>query len=161
MKEILDSTQTSGAILVTIRYKDGKPTEDFRVRNTVLNKGREALAGMLVNDTHRRNIFVQNMLFGDGGVDVELNKKKTVPMDQHALFGITRVRKSVLAQLDPSAPNQAIFTAVLRFEDANDVTLNKMALQLNNEDLFSMATFPNLGKTEQMEITFNWRLSFV
>ena len=39
--------------------------------------------------------------------------------------------------------------------------LNEMALQMANGQLYSMTTFPDLNKTEDMQITFNWRLNFI
>ena len=158
-KEFLDITKPLGGIIATIEYKD-KPQEVYRFPNTVLNKGREILAKFLVNQNSQKVVFVKNMLFGDGGMDMQ-EKKRVVTTDRNALYGITRVSKPVIAQIDPLVLSQAIFTAVITFEEANGISLNEMALQLNNEDLFSMATFPNLGKTDQMQITFNWRLSFV
>lgn len=158
MKEISDITQPLGGIIAIIEYKN-KPTEVYRFPNTILDKGRATLAKFLVNQD-RKDIYVSNMLFGDGGMD-EHEKKRTVTADRNKLFGITRANKPVMAQIDPMAKTQAIFTAVITFEEANGFSLNEMALQLNNEDLFSMATFPNLGKTDQMQITWNWRISFV
>jgi hypothetical protein len=149
-----------GFIEIIVEYKDKSQSKNHYFQNIVLNKGREALTAMLVNEPGSINTYVENMLFGDGGMDRELQKKKVVSSDRNSLFGITRAKKSVISQIDPLAPTQAIFTAVLSFEDANDITLNEMALQLNTENLFSMATFPDLGKTDQMQITFNWRISF-
>lgn len=158
-EEIFDITKPLGGIIATIEYKT-KPKEVYRFPNTVLTKGREALANFLVDQNSQKSVFVQTMLFGDGGVDKE-RIKKVVNIDRNALFGITRVSKPVVAQIDPMIHTQAIFTAVVTFEDANGFSLNEMALQLNTGDIFSMATFPDLGKTDQMQITFNWRLSIV
>lgn len=158
-REIFDITKPLGGIIATIEYKT-KPQEMYRFPNTVLAKGRESLAAFLINQNVNKIVYVQNMLFGDGGLDRE-NIKKTVSDDRNSLFGITRVSKPVVAQIDPLARTQAIFTAVISFDEANGNSLNEMALQLNNGDLFSMATFPDIGKTDQMQITWNWRLSFV
>lgn len=158
-KEIFDITKPLGGIIATIEYKH-KPKEVYRFPNTVLTKGRESLANFLVDQNAQKSVFVQNMLFGDGGVDKE-RIKRTVEADRNALYGITRVSKPVIAQIDPLVRTQAIFTAVITFEEANGYSLNEMALQLNTGDFFSMATFPDLGKTDQMQITWNWRLSFV
>src|SRR5688572_3687245 len=158
MKEICDVTKPLGGIIAIIEYKN-KPTEILRFPNTVVDKGREALARFLATqDT--KPVFIQSMLFGDGGMDQQ-EKKKTVTPDRNSLFGVTRLKKPVVAQIDPVVKSQAILTSVITFEEGNGYYLSEMALQLNNEDLFSMATFPSLGKTDQMQITWTWRLSFV
>ena len=158
MKEIVDVTKSFGAITAIIEYKN-KPVEILHFPNTILEKGREMLAKVLAGQ-YDNTIFVQNMLFGDGGIDQQ-EKKRTVTTDRNSLFGVTRAKKFVVAQIDPTTKTQAIFTTVIAFEEANGYYLSEMALQLNNEDIFSMATFPSLGKTDQMQITWNWRLSFV
>jgi len=68
--------------------------------------------------------------------------------------------KPIVASIDPTITSQVTFTSVLSFDDAN-TTLNEIALRMNNEDLYSMATFPDLNKTNSVQITFNWRISFV
>lgn len=161
MKKIFDITKPLGDIIATVEYKNNsKPTEIYRFPNTVLDKGKESLAGSLINQNAHKIIYISNMLFGDGGMDAQ-EKKRVVTPDRNSLYGVTRAKKPVVAQIDPLVKTQAIFTAVITFEEANGYSLNEMALQMNNEDLFSMTTFPNLGKTDQMQITWNWRLSFV
>lgn len=157
-----DVTKPLGGIIALIEYKDRhKAPELLRFPNVVLNKGKTTLASFLAGQLPSKNIFVKNMLFGDGGFDYQQSTKRAVDSERNSLFGITRVSKPVTAQLDPMVPTQAIFTAVITFEEANGHTLNEMALQLSDDNLFSMATFPDLGKTNQMQITWNWRLSFV
>jgi hypothetical protein len=53
------------------------------------------------------------------------------------------------------------FTSVIAFDDANGHNLNEMALRMYNGDLYSMATFPDLGKTSNMQITCNWRITML
>jgi hypothetical protein len=157
-----DVTKPLGGIVALIEYKDRHKTpEVLRFPNVVLNRGRMTLAGFLAGQLTQQNIFVKNMLFGDGGYDHQQGLKRNVDSDRNSLFGVTRVSKPVVAQIDPMVPTQAIFTAVITFEEANGSTLNEMALQLSDQNFFSMATFPDLGKTNQMQITWNWRLSFV
>ena len=148
-----------GDITAIIEYKN-KLKESYHFTNMILTKGRESLANFLINQNAQKVVYVQNMLFGDGGVDKE-RVKKTVDSSRNTLFGVTRVNKPVVAQIDPLASTQAIFTAVITFEEGNGRTLNEMALQLNTGDFFSMATFPDLGKTDQMQITWSWRISVV
>jgi len=66
-----------------------------------------------------------------------------------------------LANSDTSVTAQVIFTSVILFSEGVGLTLNEMALQMANGDLFSMTTFPDLNKTSDMQITFNWRLNFI
>jgi hypothetical protein len=99
------------------------------------------------------------MLFGDGGTSG--GTLKYVDTQRTGLFGITRASKPVISQIDPNIPSQVVFTSVLTFDDANGYALNEMALQMSNGDLYSMVTFADLNKTSSMQITFNWRLSFV
>lgn len=160
MQEIHDITKSQGGVLVTIEYKDGRLAETFRFPNTVLNKGRAILAKFLAEST-QKVVFIQNMLFGDGGMDHLRQQRKVVTADRNGLYGVTRLNKPVITQIDPLIETQVIFTSVVAFDEANGHTLNEMALQLSNGDLFSMATFPDLGKTEQMQITWNWRVNFI
>jgi hypothetical protein len=69
--------------------------------------------------------------------------------------------KPVLASVDPTVLTQVIFTSVITFEEAIGITLNEMALQMANGELYSMTTFPDLGKTEEMQLVFNWRINFI
>jgi hypothetical protein len=160
MSIFLEKIKPLGNIVALVEYKN-KPSEVLRFPNTALAKGRAILAEFLAGQLQNKNIFVKNMLFGDGGYDHQQAKKRTVNSDRNSLFGITRVSKPVVAQIDPLMPTQVIFTAVITFDDANDHTLNEMALQLSDDNLYSMATFPNLGKTNQVQITWNWYAQFV
>jgi hypothetical protein len=99
------------------------------------------------------------MLFGDGGTQGGV--KKFVNAGREGLFGVTRLSKPALSNLDTSIPAQVIFTSVVRFEDAVGVTLNEMALQMANGELYSLVTFPDLNKTEDLQLTLNWRINFV
>jgi hypothetical protein len=77
------------------------------------------------------------------------------------LFGVTRVSKPVISTIDPNISSQVIFTSVITKEEGNGYPLNEMALKMANDDLYSMVTFPDLNKTNSMQIVFNWRISFV
>jgi hypothetical protein len=145
-----DRVQIQGLIKRTIKYKDGRIEKD-QFWNMILKTGKNTMASLLTNQ--EENLFVTNMLFGDGGKD------KEVTPDQTSLFGITRVNKKVVAQVVDET--WASFTATIGFEEANDYTLNEMALMLNNERLYSMAIFPGFTKNEQIEITWEWVLMFV
>lgn len=138
----------------------GVVCETIEFKNTILRSGREALALSLANRIGDDfDFFVNRMLFGDGGATGGV--PKSVAADRAGLFGSTRASKPVVANIDPNNSAQVVFTSVLTYEEANGFTLNEMALQLHNGDLYSMATFPGITKTQQMQITFNWRLSFI
>lgn len=148
-----------GHVDALIEHKDGvKSILSFP--NTVLLTGRRALARSLANNFgDSYEFFVARMLFGDGGT--QSGVKKVVDSGREGLFGVTRVAKPVISNIDEEIPAQVIFTSVITFDEAVGVTLNEMALQMANGEFFSMVTFPNLSKTEDMQITWNWRLNFI
>jgi hypothetical protein len=156
---ITQTIQTKGDVEMILSYKDGKE-EVFDMPNTVLLTGRRALAKCLSNQIGDKfQFYVTRMIFGDGGT--QSGVKKFVNAGREGLFGVTRLSKPALSNLDNSVPAQVIFTSVIKFDEAVGVTLNEMALQMANGDLYSMITFPDLNKTEDMQITFNWRLNFI
>lgn len=142
--------------------------EVVEFRNTILKSGREALALSLANRIGGDfDFFVSRMLFGDGGSVG--GSPKAVQADRTALFGTTRVSKPVVANIDPNDGTQVIFTSVVSYDEGNGFDINEMALQLhgsvssggNAPSLYSMATFPGVSKTSLMQLTFNWRISFI
>jgi hypothetical protein len=148
-----------GDISGIIEYKDGT-SKEFSFRNTVLLKGRQALASSLARAFEGEyNLYISRMLFGNGGTSG--GSKKQVNTSRNGLFGTEVASKPVLSNVDSNLPSQVTFTSVLRFNEANGNALNEMALQMSSGDLYSMVTFPDLNKTSEMQITFNWRLSFV
>ena len=154
-----ESLKPIGSVYGEIEYKDGKKTY-FEHKNTVLSKGRQALASSLANSfTGDYNFYISRMIFGDGGTSG--GTKRIINTNRTGLYGVARATKPVMAMIDANMPTQAIFTSVLTFSDANSSTLNEMALVMSNDDFYSMVTFPDLNKTSDMQITFNWRLSFV
>lgn len=155
----LSTLRGKGDVEIITEWKDGNK-EYVDVRNTILLTGRRALARCLANSLGDGfSFYVTKMLFGDGGtVD---GVKKYVNSNRNGLFGVTRLSKPVLSSLDTTIPAQVIFTSVIRFDEGVGLTLNEMALQMHSGDLYSMTTFPDLNKTEDMQITFNWRLNFI
>lgn len=151
--------KSKGDVEIIKDYRCGR-REYYDTRNTILLGGRRALAKCLANvigDTF--NFYITRMIFGDDGtID---GVKKYVNANRNGLFGVTRISKPVIPTLDTSVPAQAIFTSIIRFDEGVGLTLNEMALQMANGDLYSMTTFPDLNKTEDMQITFNWRLNFI
>lgn len=148
-----------GHVYATIEHKNGK-VEEINFKNTILKGGREALAASLANSvSNPYDFFISRMLFGDGGYTG--GQTKYVETSRNGLFGITRASKSVISVIDSNVASQVTFTSVLTYADANGYTLNEMALQMNNGKLYSMVTFPDLSKTDNIQIVWNWRLSFV
>jgi hypothetical protein len=148
-----------GFVEAIIEYQNGdKRTIEFK--NAVLNKGRESLAACLANEVDSVfSYYVNRMVFGDGGTSGGVTK--FVNTNRNGLFGTTQASKPVISAIDPNIPSQVVFTSVISYSEANGTVLNEMALQMANGDFYSMVTFPDLNKTPQMQLTFNWRLSFV
>jgi len=146
-----------GYIQARIKYKNDK-IEILRFKNQVLNNGKSFLARCLLEE-NKSTVHVANMLFGDGGT-VNGNPKEVSPSAQH-LNGVTRIKKSVVSQIDPESPMQAIFTVIIGEEEGNDFTMNEMGLELSDESLFSLSTFADFNKTDQMEITWSWSIAFM
>ena len=151
--------KTRGDVEIITEWRDGrKETKD--VRNTILLTGRRALCKSLANqigDSYQ--FYITRMLFGDGGTQDGV--KLYVNAGRDGLFGVTRLSKPVIAGIDGSIPTQVVLTTVITFDEIIGVTLNEMALQMATGDLYSMTTFADLNKTEDMQITFNWRLNFI
>lgn len=154
-----DEVRAIGDVEYIIDWEDGKQETVF-FKNTVLRKGREALAKSLANQIGSGfQFYITHMLFGDGGTDS--GAKKYVDVGRNGLFGTTRLSKPVIAMIDPTISTQVILTSVIARDEAVNVTLNEMALQMANGDLYSLTTFPDLNKTEDMQITWSWYLNFV
>lgn len=156
---ISDHVHPEGNVEILKEFRNGL-VEPFYVENTVLLTGRRALTKCLANAVGEVfEFYITRMLFGDGGT--QSGVKKYVNAGREGLFGVTQLSKPILANIDSHIPTQAIFTSVIRFDEAVGLTLNEMALQMANGQLYSMTTFPDLNKTEDMQITFNWRLNFI
>lgn len=152
-------TSPKGQIEAIVEYDDGRK-EELHFDNAVLRLGRQALASALANQIgDSYEFFISRMIFGDSGTNGGV--PKFVNTSRNGLFGVTRVNKPIIANIDPDTPSQAVFTSVVTFQEGNGFALNEMALVMENGDLYSMATFPDLNKTSSMQITWNWRLSFV
>lgn len=155
----LTTLRGQGDVEIIIDWKDGR-SAFFDVQNTILLTGRRAQAKALANiigDSY--SFYITRMIFGDGGTTDGI--KKYVNSNRNGLFGVTRISKPVLANLDTTIPAQVIFTSNIRYDEGVGMTLNEMALQMQNGDLYSMTTFADLNKTDDMQITFNWRLNFI
>jgi len=156
---VTEQLRLVGDVDAIIDWKDGRQ-ETISFKNTVLKNGRKALAKALANQLGDGfKFYVTHMLFGDGGTQGGV--KKYVDAGRNGLFGTTRLSKPVIAMIDPTIATQVIFTSVISFDEAVSVTLNEMALQMADGTLYSLTTFADLNKTEDMQITWNWRLNFI
>ena len=154
-----EDLKIKGVVDYSIEWKDGRK-EDFTVNNTILRKGRQALAKVLAGDIGDEfNFYITRMLFGDGGTLGGV--KKYIDASRNGLFGTTRLSKPVISNIDNSVPEQVNVTTVIRFDELVGVTINEMATQMANGELYSMVTFPDLSKTEEMQITFNWKFLMI
>lgn len=132
----------------------------YTIKNTILKKGKEALAMSLANEIgDRYSFYISKMIFGDGGT--LNNQPRIVDQSRNSLFGTQVVARPIISSIDPSVTSQVIFTTVLPFDTGNGSVLNEMALEMNNGDLYSMVTFSDLTKTDQIQITWNWRINFL
>lgn len=159
MTDFTTPMKSRGDIEIIKQWRSGE-IEVLEERNTILLTGKRALSKSLANAFDGEyKFYITRMVFGDDGTQDGV--KKFVNANREGLFGVTRLSKPVIATVDTSVPAQAIFTSVIKFDEGVGLTLNEMALQMADGDLFSMVTFPDLNKTEDMQITFNWRLNFV
>lgn len=154
-----ESITLKGDVEGIIEWEDGRK-EKVEFHNTILRGGRTALAAALANNIGNSfDYFISRMLFGDGGTSGGVPRR--VDETRTGLFGSAQVSKPVISNVDPNNSTQVIFTSVVAFAEGNGTILNEMALQMNSGDFYSLATFPGISKTSQMQITWNWRLSFI
>lgn len=159
MKQIDNNIRSKGDVEIIAEWKDGRK-EIVDVSNTILLTGRRVMARTLANDIDETfSFYINRMIFGDGGTQGGV--KKFVNANREGLFGTTRISKPALANIDNNIPAQAIFTSVIKYDEGVGLTLNEMALQMANGNLYSMVTFPDLNKTEDLQLTLNWRINFV
>lgn len=155
-----EGVQVRGDVEIVVEWLSGEKRVLER-RNTILTKGREALAKAISNSfTGTYDLYVNRMNFGDAGTAD--GGTKTVGADRNGLFcGTPVVSKPVIAQVDQNIQTQVVFTSILTTSEANGVALSEVGLQMSNGDYYSMMTFPDLNKTSDMQITWNWRISFI
>ncbi len=159
---IQNIVQPKGEVELIISHDNGTQ-EKFLFKNTVLGKGREALASCLANEIGDAfEFYVDRMIFGSTGT-MPNGTPKYVAAERTGLFGSTVLSKPVIASIDPDTKSQVIFTSIVLSSEPSLTTtvLNEMALQMHNGDLYSMVTFPDVSKTSTMQLQFNWRLSYV
>lgn len=154
-----DAVRQYGEVEITIDHKTGKQ-ESFLVKNAILTNAKNANASALCNDIGQTfQFYISNMIFGTNGTLG--GAPKVVEASRNGLFGSTLVNKQVMSTVNPQALNQAIFTAVMGFDEGNGSIINEMALVMKNDELYSMVTLGGISKDSSIQITFNWKISFV
>jgi len=157
----LASDVTAVGEIDVVARRNGKVLWTDTVKNAVLTTGKQALARSLAGDIGQAyDFYVCKMLFGTNGTDGG-GKPKIVNVDRTALFGPVAVAKAVSAIVDPNVRSRVIFTAVLLDSDAVGETINELALQMYNGDLYSMATRGGIAKDALTQLTFNWKVNFL
>jgi hypothetical protein len=152
----MDLIKPKGFIQAKITHKDTGKVEVIKFDNAVLNNGKEFLAKCLLEGPKPH---IANILFGDGGTTN--GEPKEILPTQDKLIGITRMKKSIISQIDPEMPTQIIFSVILEENECNDFPINEMALELSDETIFSFSNFADLNKTDQMEIAWSWFVCFI
>jgi hypothetical protein len=154
---MIDLVEPKGFIKARIKHKNTGKIEFIQFNNTILDGGKVFLAKCLLEEYPK--LHIKYMLFGDGGtVDGE---PREISSMQDKLNGVTRVKKTVVATIDSEMPTQLIFSVVVGESEGNNFPLNEMALELSDGTLFNLATFSDLNKTDQMEISWSWFVCFV
>lgn len=151
--------QSSGRIWIDVENADGTKA-NVVVKNKVLQLGRAALAAGLANDFHSNfQFFIRRVFFSNGGTLG--GTPRLVDDSRVALFNLPMLAKPVSASIDPLFSTQVTFTSVITFSELVGQVINEMALEMANGQLFSMATFGDINKSSTMQLTWNWRITFV
>ena len=159
-KECLtEHVKIRGDVDVIIDHKSGK-RETFTIQNAISTNAKNSHASALCNDIGQTfQYYISNMIFGTNGT--LSSAPKSVEASRTGLFGATLVNKAVMSTVNPQSLNQAIFTAVIGFDEGNGNIINEMALMMKNSDLFSMVTLGGISKDSSIQITFNWRITYI
>lgn len=158
---ICDEQKIYGEVEIIINYEDNTfEQKKMLCKNAVVKTAKEASVLGLVNQIGTSwQFYIDKMIFGINGTSS--GTPKVVEDSRNGLFGTTLLSKSVSSTVNSSSSTQAIFTAVIAFSEGNGNTINEMALQMKNGDLYSMVTFTGIAKTSAMQVILNWRLSFI
>ena len=160
MKEIKSDIETRGIVELIVTNVITNEIVRREFHNTVLTIGKQMLAKTIANDIGATPIFVENMLFGQGGEDESV--PKSVDTGRTSLFNfISGTRITAASAWNSEFPTRATFSATLDASTANGSTINEAALELSNNDLLSMITFGGLSKTSSLAFTLNWTVIFV
>jgi len=158
--ELNQTLSQHGELEVLIEYINGKKERRY-IPNTILRTAKNAHAKSITNQIGTEfEFFVDRMLFGTNGTTGD-NTPRFVEDFRNGLFGPVLLVKPIISSVNTDAQNQAIFTAVVVFDEGNGNVLNEMALQMRNNDLYSMVTFGGITKTSSMQLVFNWKISII
>lgn len=148
-----------GTIQFKTDFDDGTFSTSL-VKNKILLGGRRSLAKTIGNLTGGNfQFYIARMLFGVNGT---LNGSvKKVEENRTSLFGPIALAKPVIVSYDEDRPDQVIYTSVINKSELINQTINEIALEMANGELFSMATFGNVTKTGQMAITWNYKIVYL
>src|SRR5579859_1390647 len=106
---IHESSKIKGEVFYKIYNPSGEITKEGYFKNTILRKGKEAIARTLTNDVNDPfDYFVNRMLFGTNGTSAET--PRFVDDSRNGLFGPALLTKNVVSSIDTNSPNVAIFT---------------------------------------------------
>ena len=134
--------------------------EFFSVKNAILTTAKNPHANALCNEIGQTyQYYISDMIFGTNGT--LSGAPKVVEASRTGLFGATLISKSVISTVNSQALNQAIFTAVVGFDEGNGNVINEMALVMKNGDLYSMVTLGGISKDSTIQVTFNWRITWI
>lgn len=159
MQPVTDKIKVRGEGEIEILFGDGTTTK-LEFTNAMVGAGRAALAKSLANQFGGSyQYWVQSMVFGTGG-SVGGTPRYVMP-NQGGLYGPVVATKTVLSTINPANTGQATFTSVLLFGDAVGDAINEMGLVMNNGEYFSITTFNDINKTASMQLTVNWRITFM
>lgn len=139
---------------VTCYIEKNNSTEIVKFKNNVLKTGKTALAKVLAGEDNDNNFRISKMIFGDSGTSN--GTPKYVQDERTGLFGSIKASKGVSTMTNGLIPGHVQVICVLRGEDAVDISLNEMALVMSNGDIYSMATFLDVNKTSEMQLTWVW-----
>lgn len=154
-----ENMEMQGDVEIIIQNRNGEQNILWW-KNAILTNAKEAQANALCNNIGQSyQFYIEKMIFGTNGQLTVGGARRTVSVGMNGLFGSTLVSKNVLSTVNPQKRNQAIFTAVIGFEEGNGSIINEMALVMKNGDLFSMVTSGGISKDSSVQFIVNWRIS--
>ena len=155
MNKISNEIEAIGNVYLTV-LNDNGTTAKVKIKNKVLNTGVLAMVKALSNSFGGDfNLYISRMLFGTNGTSS--GTPKVVEETRTGLFGTTAAAKSVVSNISVDG-KRISFSATLLKTDMVGETLNKMALELADGNLFSMTTFGDISKTNTMQLTWDWEI---
>lgn len=141
-----------GTVTRIIEFHSGEK-EITSFQNMIIDGGKRAIATYLSGVDSPK---ISHMVFGNGGSSQ--GQLRMVKPEQNELFGITHIKKKVIGQMED---NHIVFATTIEAYEIND-TINEMALQLDNSEIFSIVTMPDFVAPPQLKrITWKWYLAVI